>query len=457
MGIITGLKLTYLSSAEKAAELISKMEIGNALSSLASLKGERLVRVLASLGKEKRQELMHCMGPATARRLFESLSTGHVIYVLNSVPIRTRRVVAQNFSVKTALRIIAESGSQSASFLFLFDKSKITEILEEFDKRKQLAGFINSFDKNDKIELASNLEPKLIPGVVEKWNKEDVLEVAERVPQAELKVFLDAILESQRRFVLRKLSIDKLMSVVSNLNNKEHVSAILKSAGVGVFSRILERLPQKQVTTIFSFFSDDEKAGLFEQFDLSKLVDIISSWPITKQAECVGIMGSERASLLIDEVPMGSQVEILKMLPPVKAAAMLKLVNVGKQSETIKRLPFESMVRIFELMPMPAQKEIMECWDFGAKQRVFNSMDPQYASRMLRSLHTGGRLKVLEGVSAAQCANIMSGWEVELILADFREAAFTKHVVDIIRLMRKDLRNSVCGSMDLILKNRLGL
>jgi len=99
----------------------------------------------------------------------------------------------------------------------------------------------------------------------------------------------------------------------------------------------------------------------------------------------------------------------------------------------------------------------MEGWDFGTKQNVFNSMHPQYASRILRSLHTGGRLKILEGVSAAQCAQIMSGWEVESILGDFREAAFTKHVVDIIRLMSKDLRKSVCEGMDLILKNRLGL
>jgi len=345
MGILTGLKLTFLSSAEKAAELITKMDTGNAVSSLATLKGERLVRVLSNIDKDRREELMHWMGPATARRLFESLDTGHIIYLLNSVPLRTRRVIAQNIPTKTALRVIAESAQESASFLFLFDKSKITEILEEFDRKKQLAGFINSFDRNDKIELASNLESALIPKVVENWNKEDVLEVAERVPQTELKMFLDAILEAHRKFVLRKLSIDKLMLVVSNLNNKEHVSAILKSAGVEVFSRILERLPQKQVSTIFSFFSKEEKAGLFEQFDLSKLVDIISSWPIKKQAECVENMSAERASLLIDEIPLGSQTEILKLLPPVKSASMLKLVNLDKQEETIKRLPFDSMVR----------------------------------------------------------------------------------------------------------------
>jgi len=459
MGVITGWRISFFSSADRAAELIAKMPTREAVSTLILLSGERFIRVISKIEQNKKEELLSWMGSSSSsKKVLNSLATNHILYLINSVSSRTKRTLVQEMRTKKILEILSEaSKAEKSCFLFLFDSSKISDIFKEMKKKGILSEFINTLSRSDRVEVILNADPETISGVVKGWKKDEILEVAEKISQETLKRFLDGLPEGIRKFILRKLSIGKVMSLVSNLQDKEHITIILNGAGPEVFSRVLAKLPQKQVTSILSFLSKEEKAELFERLDLSRMLDIISSWNIEQQAECINLMNTERASLLIDEIPVGSKIEILKILPPSKSAGMLEFRNVAKQDEVMKMLPFERMVEIFELLPGNVQKEIMEGWDFEYKHKVFNIMTPIYASRILKSLHTGGRLRVIEGVKSKQCAEIMSSWSVEDILTDFREAAFVKHVTDIIKKMDNGLRKQVIAEMDLLLKNRLGL
>ncbi len=458
MGLFTSWRISFLSSSNQAASLLGKMDTKEAAMSLSFMKGARLVRVVSEFDKDKREELIQWMGPKQCQKVFASLDVKDLVYLMSLVRISTRRVLVHGFSVKEILRILDKtSSSEKLEFASMLSTDKLSEVFTRMHKTQKLESFLGALDRADRLALIIGIDLEILIKIAEKLDKNEVLEIAERIKSDDLAAFIKGLPQKLKAFIYRRIAPEKLKCIFMNLNGKEEVKEIFKQGGAKVFSVGTSSLPQKQISGILGFLDRTEKAEVFAFFDLSKMMDVISSWPLDKQVECIELMSDDRASLLMDEIPASSQSEMFKIMDPKRSVKILSFREPKIQEETIKKLPLKTLVRILELMDPKTQKMVMEDWEFGAKHKVFNLMKPAYAARSLKALQTGARLRIFEGVKAEQCAKIMSNWDVDSILNDIREAPFGSHATNIIKKLEQPLQENVIKKMDLILKNRLGV